>query len=80
MDCGCKLNPSGCTTPVLEAFGLDYHKVLAAVSDRLGGNLEVSAFVGRQFDFETVRFGPVLQGVFHADGGTEDAYLDVDHG
>lgn len=66
--------------PVLEALGLDCHKVLAAAADRHGGSVDISTLVGSQSDFSTGRIGRVLDGVFHADGGADDADLDEDDG
>jgi len=66
--------------PVLEALGLDCHKVLAAAADRFGGTVDISTLVGNQATFSPGRIGRVLDGVFHADGGADDADLDDDDG
>lgn len=66
--------------PVLEALGLDCHKVLAAAADRLCGTVDISALVGNQAENNSRRIGRVLDGVFHADGGADDADLDESDG
>ena len=66
--------------PLLEALGLDCHKVLASAADRHGGSVNVSTLVGNQADFGPGRIGRVLDGIFHADGGADDADLDDDDG
>lgn len=64
--------------PVLEALGLECHKVLAAAADRHGGTVDASTIIGNQSDFGSDRIGRVLDGVFHADGGANDADLNDD--
>ena len=66
--------------PVLEALGLDCRKVLAAAADRHGGTIDVSKLVGNRIDFRRGRIGRVLEGIFHADGGADEADLDDDDG
>lgn len=66
--------------PFLKRLALDYQNVLATASDRLGGTMDVSYIVCDRSDFINARIGRVLDGVFHADGGTNDADLDEDDG
>lgn len=61
---------------MLEALGLDFHKVLAAAAERLGDTVDVSTLVGNQLNFCPGRIGRVLDEFFHSDGGVDDAYRD----
>lgn len=55
-----------------KAFVLDYRKVLYAAIDRRGGTVSVSTFVANEVDSSPGRVGPILLGVLHADGGSEE--------
>lgn len=66
--------------PLLEALGFDCHQVMRSASDRFGGSVDVSTLVGNGSDFASGRVGRIIDGVFHADGGADDADLDDDDG
>lgn len=66
--------------PLLEALGFDCHRVMRAAADRLGGSVDVCTLAVNEADFGTGRIGRIVDGVFHADGGTGDADLDDDDG
>lgn len=66
--------------PLLEGLGLDCHKILGAAAERHGGSVDVSHLVGNQADHYPGRIGRIVDGVFHADGGADDADLDDEDG
>lgn len=66
--------------PYLETMCLDCHEVLAAAADRLGDTVDISTLVGNQTDHTPGRIGRILDGIFQADGGADDADLDEDDG
>lgn len=66
--------------PLLEALGFDCHRVMRAAADRFGGSVDVSTLVGNQADLASGRIGRIIDGVFHADGGADDADFDDDDG
>ncbi|CAN8075453.1 unnamed protein product, partial [Agarophyton chilense] len=66
--------------PLLGALGFDCQKVMQAAADRFGGSVDVSSILGNKCDFGTSRIGRIIDGVYHADGGIEDADLNADDG
>lgn len=65
---------------MLESLGIDCHKELAGAADRHCGVLDIAMLVGNQADHSNGRIGRIVDGVFHAEGGTNDADLDQDDG
>ncbi|CAN8061403.1 unnamed protein product [Agarophyton chilense] len=63
---------------LLEALGFDCQKVMQAAADRFGGSVDVSSILGNKCDFGTSRIGCIIDGVYHADGGIENADLNAD--
>lgn len=49
-------------------------------AERHSGSVDDSTLVGNQFDHHSGRIGRVLDGVFEADGGADDADPDDDDG
>ena len=67
--------------PLLEALGLNTRDILAAAAERHSGVVDVSTFFGTGSDHSpSGKVARILEGVFHADGGADDADLDEDDG
>ena len=64
--------------PLLEALGLNARSILAAAAEKHSGVVDMSTLFGT--DPEEGRISRVLEGVYHADGGADDADLDDNDG
>ncbi len=67
--------------PLLEALGLNTRNILAAAAEKLSGAVDVSTLLGTNPEvYQDRRISRVLEGVYHADGGSDDADLDDNDG
>lgn len=66
--------------PLLEFLGLDCQKVISAAADRYSGEMDASTLIANQHEVNKGSIGRVMDGVFRADGGADDADLDDNDG
>ena len=67
--------------PLLEALGPNTRDILAAAAEKHAGVVDVSALVGTDpANAPSGRVARILEGVYHADGGADDADLDEEDG
>ena len=67
--------------PHLEALGLNARNILAAAAEKHSGAVDMSTLFGTDPEIaQEGRISRVLEGVYHADGGADDADLDDNDG
>jgi len=67
--------------PVLEVLGLNTRNILAAAAEKYSGTVDVAALLDETDAAAQVsKVSRILEGVFHADGGADDADLDENDG
>ena len=67
--------------PVLESLGLNTEEILAAAAERHGGEVDMSNLFPETSNHDGPgRVSRVFEGVYHVDGGADDADLEVDDG
>lgn len=65
--------------PLLEALGLNTRNFLAAAAARNSGVVELSSLFSSDNESHG-KAAHILEGVYHADGGADDADLEEDYG
>ena len=67
--------------PILEALGLNTRDILAAAAEKHAGVVDVAALFGAgSYHKPRGKVARILEGVYHADGGADDADLDENDG